>query len=106
MQIMQQYLDRPVIFSGAGAGRRSRSRRRVRSRAPTSTVLRGLLESQGYELVSDTASGTYRARVKEQAPQRPPLDDAAVIAGDVADTRAPRWHAGVVRHRAQARARR
>jgi general secretion pathway protein D len=73
VQIMQQYLDRPVIFSGAGAGPQvSLETPHPVPRADIPRLLRGLLESQGYELVSDTASGTYRARVKEQAPQRPP----------------------------------
>jgi type II secretion system protein D len=67
VQIMQQYLDRPVIFTGppGGASVTFETPRPV-ARADVPRLLRGLLESQGYELIADSASGTYRARVKEQ----------------------------------------
>jgi type II secretory pathway component GspD/PulD (secretin) len=67
VQIMQQYLDRPVIFTGSpgGAPVTFETPRPV-LRADVPRLLRGLLESQGYELVADSASGTYRARLKEQ----------------------------------------
>lgn len=67
VQIMQQYLDRPVIFTGppGGAPVTFETPRPV-PRADVPRLLRGLLESQGYELVADSASGTYRARQKEQ----------------------------------------
>jgi general secretion pathway protein D len=67
VQIMQQYLDRPVIFVGPNAGPQvSLETPRPVARADVARLLRGVLESQGYELVSDSASGTYRARLKEQ----------------------------------------
>ena len=67
VQIMQQYLDRPVIFTGVGAGPQvSFETPRPVARSDVPRLLRGLLESQGYELMADSASGTYRARVKEQ----------------------------------------
>ena len=65
VQIMQQYLDRPVIFSGAGGAQVTFETPRPVARADVPRLLRGLLESQGYELVADSASGTYRARIKE-----------------------------------------
>jgi general secretion pathway protein D len=67
VQIMQQYLDRPVIFTGGttGAPVTFETPRPV-ARADVPRLLRGLLESQGFELVADSASGTYRARQKEQ----------------------------------------
>jgi type II secretory pathway component GspD/PulD (secretin) len=67
VQIMQQYLDRPVIFTGQPGGPAvTFETPRPVPRADVPRLLRGLLESQGYELVADSASGTYRARVKEQ----------------------------------------
>ena len=76
VQIIQQYLDKPVIFTGAGAGpgpQVTLESPRPVSRTDVPRLLRGLLDSQGYELVDDTASGTYRARPKEQArPAAPP----------------------------------
>jgi general secretion pathway protein D len=72
VQIIQQYIDRPVIFSGAGPGPQvTLETPRPVARGDVPRLLRGLLDSQGYELVSDTASGTYRARVKEQPTARP-----------------------------------
>lgn len=71
VQIMQQYLDRPVIFTGQPGGSPvTFETPRPVARGDVPKLLRGLLESQGYELVADSASGTYRARVKEQP--RPP----------------------------------
>ncbi|HVX41706.1 MAG TPA: secretin N-terminal domain-containing protein [Gemmatimonadaceae bacterium] len=68
VEIMQQYLDRPVIFAGATAGPQvTLETPRPIARADVPRLLRGLLESQGYELVADSASGTYRAR-PHQAP--------------------------------------
>jgi general secretion pathway protein D len=67
VQIVQQYLDKPVIFSGLGAGPQvTLEPPRAVARADVPRLLRGLLDSQGYEFVEDTASGTYRARPKEQ----------------------------------------
>jgi general secretion pathway protein D len=69
VQIMQQYLDRPVIFVGASPGPQvTLETPRPVPRADVVRYLRGLLDAQGYELVNDTASGTYRARLKEASP--------------------------------------
>jgi general secretion pathway protein D len=75
VQIVQQYLDKPIIFTGAGAGPQvTLESPRPVPRTDIPRLLRGLLDSQGYELVDDTASGTYRARPKEQArAAAPPL---------------------------------
>lgn len=73
VQIIQQYLDRPIIFSGPGAGPQvTLETPRPVAREDVPKLLRGLLDSQGYELVADSSSGTYRARAKDQAPSRPP----------------------------------
>jgi general secretion pathway protein D len=84
VQIMQQYLDRPVIFTGQPGGSSvTFETPRPVARADVPRLLRGLLESQGYELLADSASGTYRARVKEQpkpvqqAPPPPAVNPAA-----------------------------
>ncbi len=77
VQIMQQYLDRPVIFVGASPGPQvTLETPRPVPRADVVRYLRGLLDAQGYELVNDTASGTYRARLKESA-ARAARDDHA-----------------------------
>jgi type II secretion system protein D len=69
VQIMQQYLDRPVIFVGASPGPQvTLETPHPVPRADVVRYLRGLLEAQGYELVSDSASGTYRAKIKEIVP--------------------------------------
>ena len=66
VQIMQQYLDKPVIFSGPSAGPQiTLELPRPVPRGEVLRLLRGLLDSQGYELVDDTTSGTYRARPRE-----------------------------------------
>jgi general secretion pathway protein D len=66
VQIMQQYLDRPLIFSGASPGPLvTLETPRPMPRADVTRLLRGLLESQGYELIEDTTAGIYRARLKE-----------------------------------------
>ena len=63
VQIMQQYLDKPVIFAGPGGGVPvSLQTPHPVPRRDVSRLLRGLLESQGYELVDDSATSTYRAR--------------------------------------------
>jgi general secretion pathway protein D len=69
VQVMSQYLDRPVIFSGAGGQQITIETPVPIPRADVLRLLRGLLESQSYELVDDTAAGMYRARPKE--PSRP-----------------------------------
>jgi type II secretory pathway component GspD/PulD (secretin) len=66
VQMIQQYLDKPVIYSGPGAGPQvTLESPKPVPRAEIPRLLRGLLDSQGYELVDDTTSGTYRARPKE-----------------------------------------
>ena len=72
VQLVQQYLDRPVIFSGASPGPVvTLEPPHPVARADVPRLLRGLLDSQGYELVDDSASGTYRARPREAPRTRP-----------------------------------
>ena len=71
VQIMGQYLDRPVVFSGATAAKVTLETPHPVPRSDVVRMLRGLLESQGYELVSDTTSRLYRAEPKPTAePER------------------------------------
>lgn len=87
VQMMSQYLDRPVLFSGAGGQQVTIETPQPVARANVIRLLRGLLESQSYELVDDSASGLFRARPKEvarPAPQTP--SEAAVAAARQAGT--------------------
>src|SRR6185436_4691583 len=59
VQMMQPYLDRPIIFSGQGVGQVTLETTRPVPRSDVVRLLRGLLESQGYDLVVDSAAGTY-----------------------------------------------
>ncbi|HXT16509.1 MAG TPA: secretin N-terminal domain-containing protein [Gemmatimonadaceae bacterium] len=66
VQMIQAYLDKPVIFSGSTAGPQvSLETPHPVPRSEIPMLLRGLLDSQGYELVDDSATRTYRARPKE-----------------------------------------
>src|SRR6185436_8536248 len=62
VQMMQPYLDRPIIFSGQGVTQVSLETPRPIPRSDVVRMLRGLLESQGYDLLTDTTAGVYRAR--------------------------------------------
>ena len=73
---MQQYIDKPVIFAGATSGPTvTFETPRPVPRADVPRLLRALLDAQGFELVDDSVSGTYRARQREG--QRPSLGMAA-----------------------------
>jgi len=63
-----RYLDRPVVFGALNGGRVTLETPAPVPRASLVTLLRGVLESQNIELVSD--SGLYRVRPREPA-QRP-----------------------------------
>jgi general secretion pathway protein D len=71
VQIIQPYLDRPVIFVGTGGPPVTLELPRPIPRADVPRLLRGLLDSHGFELVDDTVSGMYRARQKEQSRAAP-----------------------------------
>lgn len=75
VQTMGQYLDKPVVFTGTGTQNVSIETPQPVPRTNVIRLLRGLLESQNYELVDDTASGIYRARPREPSrPVPPPMD--------------------------------
>jgi len=73
---MSQYLDRPVLFTGAGGQLVTVETPQPVPRAHVVRLLRGLLESQGYELTPDTVAMLYRAKQKE-APRAATLEPVA-----------------------------
>jgi len=63
---LSRYLDKPIMITGSPA----MSRITLQTPKPVATgdilrLLRGLVESQNLELVSDTAAGMYRVRARE-----------------------------------------
>ena len=75
------------------------------ARADVPRLLRGLLDSQGYELVSDTASGTYRARPEGTAAGAIRLARTighSVRGAATSASHAARGHARAFRHSASA----
>lgn len=65
VQALSRYMDRPVVFSGAAGSRVTFETPRPVSRRDIPRLLRGLLESQGMQLVDDSASGIYRLRQRD-----------------------------------------
>src|SRR5438105_9480503 len=70
VQLIGQYLDRPLVFSGTAATLVTLETPQPVPRADVVRILRGLLDSQSFELVDDTASRIYRARPREPPPPR------------------------------------
>jgi type II secretory pathway component GspD/PulD (secretin) len=70
VQLVAQYLDRPVLFSGPGGSMVTLETPRPVPRAAVPRLLQSLLDSQNYELVNDSAGHVYRVRPKE--PPKPP----------------------------------
>lgn len=69
VQALARYLDRPVVFGPVGNARVTIETPRPVRAADVAPLLRGTLDSQGYELYADSAAGIYRVRQKE--PPRP-----------------------------------
>lgn len=65
VQALGQYLDRPVLFSGNGSSRVTLETPRPVPRDDVPRLLRGLLETQGFEMIDDSAAAMYRVRQKE-----------------------------------------
>jgi general secretion pathway protein D len=73
VQALARYMDRPVIFSGAAGNRVTLETPRPVPRREVPRLLRGLLDSQGMDLVDDTVGGTYRLRTRDATrPTLPP----------------------------------
>jgi len=82
VQALSQYLDRPIVFGGAAAGAAPQARVTLETprpvpRADVTRLLRGVLESQSFELVEDTAANIYR--VQPKAPPKPPAPEPGAI---------------------------
>jgi len=71
LQALSQYLDRPILLSGAAGQRVTLQTPQPVARAAILPMIRGLLQSQEMELVDDSASGLYR--VQSVAERRPSL---------------------------------
>ncbi len=67
VQMMGQYLDRPVILGGQGTSPVTLETPHPVPRGDVIRLLRGVLESQNFELVDDSTAGLYRARPKQAA---------------------------------------
>jgi type II secretory pathway component GspD/PulD (secretin) len=72
VQLVGQYLDRPVLFTGRGGGPVILETPHPVPRAEVPRLLESLLDSQNFELVNDSAGGVYRVRPK--APPQPPTE--------------------------------
>ncbi|GJG89824.1 hypothetical protein tb265_50050 [Gemmatimonadetes bacterium T265] len=84
VQALGRYLDRPVLVGtptlpGAPAPRVTLETARGVPRAAVPRLLRGLVEAQGWELVTDSVAGLYRVRPKEVP--RPAAPDPVAPAG-------------------------
>ena len=82
VQALARYLDRPVLVvapsaPGAGVPRVTLETPRALARADVPRLLRGVVESQGWEMVTDDAAGLYRVRVKDVP--RPPAPEMTAV---------------------------
>jgi general secretion pathway protein D len=66
--ILQQYLDIPVVLAGTATTMVSLETPVPVARTAVVSLLRGLLESNGFELVLDSSGTLYRARQRPAAP--------------------------------------
>ena len=78
IQALAPYVDRPVIFGSVNAGRVTLQSPHPIPRKDVVRVLRGLVESQGLELVADSASGAFRVSPRQTlpTPAAPPVSRA------------------------------
>ena len=65
VQALGRYLDRPVVVGNVNNARITFETPRPVARSEIPRLLRGLLESQGMRLVSDTVTGVYRLENRE-----------------------------------------
>jgi general secretion pathway protein D len=81
VQALSRYMDRPVVFSGAPGNRVTLETPHPVARHDVARLLRGMLESQGMELVDDSASGIYRLRQREAQVAAPVVVTAVASRG-------------------------
>jgi general secretion pathway protein D len=62
VQLIGQYLDRPIVFTGNAVPMVSLETPRAVPKSDVIRILRGFLDSYNYEFVDDTAARIYRAR--------------------------------------------
>lgn len=65
VQALSRYMDRAVVFSGPAGSRVTLETPRPVPRREVPRLLRGLLDSQGLDLVEDTLGGLYRVRTRD-----------------------------------------
>jgi type II secretory pathway component GspD/PulD (secretin) len=80
VQALARYVDRPVVFSGAAGSRVTLETPRPVSRRDVARLLRGMLESQGMQLVEDSASGIYRLRQRDAGQPNAPAAMPSTVA--------------------------
>lgn len=73
VQLLGSYLSRPVLFVGQSNASVTLETPAPIARHQVLRLLRGLVESHGFELVDDSASGLYRVR------PRPPVQQAQTL---------------------------
>jgi general secretion pathway protein D len=81
VQALAHYIDRPVVFGAINPSKVTLETPHAVSRQQAVTLLRGLLDSQGLELVAD--SGFFRVRQREQSVGPPPRDATNGAAGAI-----------------------
>ncbi|HEX2781384.1 MAG TPA: hypothetical protein VHM30_17915, partial [Gemmatimonadaceae bacterium] len=79
VQVLSKYLDRPVVFGNVGAVRVTIETPRPVPTSEIPRLLRGTIESQGYELFADSAAAMYRVRQRDA--QRPAQADTPLSQG-------------------------
>jgi general secretion pathway protein D len=79
VQALSRYLDKPVVFGGVGGNRVTIETPRPVPAAEVPRLLRGVLESQNYELFEDSAAGLYRVRQREAARPLMPAPDLNAV---------------------------
>jgi general secretion pathway protein D len=84
IQLIAQYLDRPIVVTGTGSTIVTLETPRPVARSDVIRILRGFLDSHNYEFFDDTAARIYRAREKET-----PRTNTSIPAQDVGQRQGP-----------------
>jgi general secretion pathway protein D len=71
VQMLAQYLDRPVVFGTIAPQPVTIETPRPVHRTQVLGLLRSVLESQNHELVDDSTGGVWRVRARDRAAQQP-----------------------------------
>jgi general secretion pathway protein D len=80
VQALSRYLDRPVVLGSVGTIRITIETPRPIRAEDVPRLLRGVLESQNYELATDSTANLYRVQQREQSRALYAPDPAAVAA--------------------------